>query len=307
MSVMRTLLLKGSTSPRLREFATRRRFVRRAVRRFMPGETLDAALDAAEALARSRVATLVTVLGENVTSWEEAESVRAHYLGALDKIRARGLDSQISIKLTQLGLDLGVDRCESHVRDLVARAAALRSMIWIDMESSPYVDVTLDLYRRLRREHAQVGVCLQAYLYRTAADLESLLPIGPSIRVVKGAYREPPTIAFAKKRDVDQNFLRLARRILSSGMGSTGGVFGVATHDPAIVREMEGLAGGPDKDWVEFEMLYGIKRDEQKRLAAGGRRVRVLISYGEGWFPWYMRRLAERPANVWFVVRNLIG
>jgi proline dehydrogenase len=180
--------------------------------------------------------------------------------------------------------------------------------VWIDMESSHYVDLTLELFRGLREDHQNVGLCLQAYLHRAADDLEALLPLHPAIRLVKGAYREPPEVAFSRKSEVDHNFVRLAGALLRARKGGRAGrpVFG--THDPRMIGEANRLAHelGLDKEAYEFAMLYGIQSIEQARLARAGYGMRVLISYGEGWFPWYMRRLAERPANVWFVVKQLV-
>jgi proline dehydrogenase len=303
--MFRALLLKAADSPGLRDFAMRRGFVRRAVRRFMPGEDLEAALRAAEQLEREQLGSVLTLLGENLSTAEEADRVTAHYMDALERIHASRLDAHISVKLTQLGLDQGRDGCEARLRRLADCAAALGNMVWIDMESSRYVDVTLDLYKRLRQEFANTGVCVQAYLYRTAADVDSLLGIGASIRLVKGAYREPPSIAMPSKADVDRNYVALAERILAGGMEPRDGRFGLATHDRAIIRRIEARLQGPSPARVEFQMLYAIQREEQLRLARDGRRVRVLISYGTAWFAWYMRRLAERPANIWFVLKNL--
>jgi proline dehydrogenase len=195
------------------------------------------------------------------------------------------------------------------VQRLVDRAAAYDNFVWIDMESSPYVDRTLDLFRRTRTRSPRVGVCVQAYLFRTAADIETLIPLGAAIRVVKGAYLEPATIAFPKKSDVDENFYKLACRLLAGDARRTGGVLHIATHDPVLCDRIARFIDerGVPKSAYEYAMLYGIQRPLQQRLAQGGRPLRVLIAYGEYWFPWYMRRLAERPANVWFVVKNVFA
>ncbi|MBI2834330.1 MAG: proline dehydrogenase family protein [Acidobacteria bacterium] len=309
MGVMRTLLLKGSQSTRLREMAPRYRFVRKAVERFMPGERLEDALNAARTLQQKGVTAILTHLGENLVAAAEAEGVTAHYLDMLARVKGSGLDAQVSVKLTQLGLDQSVELCERNMRRLVARAAEFGNMVWTDMESSPYVDRTLDLFRRVRRDHANVGVCLQAYLRRTAGDLEALLPLAPAIRIVKGAYNEPAEVAFPSKRDVDTNFLALAKRMLPGDGQARVALLGIGTHNRRIIRELEQHAErhAVPRERFEFEMLYGIQRAEQVRLASAGQRIRVLISYGEFWFPWFMRRLAERPANVMFVVRNVFG
>lgn len=306
MSLLRNVFLAASESRLLRERAVRLPFVRRAVSKFMPGETLDDAIAASRALG---VGTVLTKLGENLRSVEEADGVARHYLDAYDRIAAEKLDVEISVKLTQLGLDFSREECERHLRDLAERARSHGNWLWIDMESTAYTDVTLDIYRRLRGAFANTGLCVQSYLLRTAADVESLVALGSGIRLVKGAYKEPPDKAFPKKEDVDENYFRLAERLLSPDAWETGvrAIFG--THDPVLIRRIEelgrtrGLAPGA----VEFQMLYGIRRPEQLRLAAAGYRFRVLISYGEAWFAWYMRRLAERPANVLFVLKSLFA
>jgi proline dehydrogenase len=307
VGVMRSLLLKGSESPWLATHVANRRFAQRAVRRFMPGETVDAALAAAEELRGRGITAVLTQLGEAVSERGEAEAVTAHYLNVLDRVQRTEVPAQLSVKPTQLGLDLGVEICMAQAKRLVDRAAQVGTFVWIDMEASPYVDATLDLYRALRAEQQNVGVCLQAYLYRTAADLESLLPIHASIRLVKGAYSELPGVAFVRKADVDENFMKLAKRLLS-GSGREGGVrHGFGTHDMQLVARIRDFAEGAGitKDAYEIQMLYGIRRNDQVRLSAEGASVRVLISYGSAWFPWYMRRLAERPANLGFVLRSV--
>ncbi len=308
MSLARDLLLRASRSRWLADQMARRAFARRAVRRFMPGENAADALDAAQRLAAQNLGTVLTQLGENLTSLDDARAVREHYLGLIDDIGARGVPSQPSLKPTQLGLDLSPAACFEHAEAIVARAEAAGSFTWIDMEDSSYVDRTLELFRRLRERHQKVGVCLQSYLRRTPADLDALLPLKPAIRLVKGAYAEAPHVAFPAKRDVDLAYWDLARRLLDAAAG--GGAFPVfGTHDmPLVARiaEHAARAGVPDQGW-EIHMLYGIRSSDQLALAARGRSVRTLISYGRSWFPWYMRRLAERPANVWFVVKSLAG
>jgi proline dehydrogenase len=306
MGVFRKILLAGSTNPWLRAQATQRAFVRRSVSRFMPGETMDDALRASAELKNEGITIIATHLGENLTKVEEAEEVTRHYLTLLDRIEASGLDVQISIKPTQLGLDLDRTLCQRNLDRLVERAAALGNFVWIDMESSPYVDPTLALFRATRERSDRVGVALQAYLRRTEADIEALLPLGPALRLVKGAYLEPPDIAFPRKADVDENFDRLARRLLVENV-RPGALLHIGTHDPALIGRLEQFIAERQvaPSAYEFAMLYGIQRGLQQRLARSGKRLRVLISYGEYWFPWYMRRLAERPANVWFVVKNV--
>jgi proline dehydrogenase len=309
MAMMRSALLAGAESVWLREKAMRYRFVRRSVSRFMPGESMDEALEASRRQERDRgTGTILTHLGENLTSPAEAEVVTAHYLQLIDRIAAGGLNAQISVKLTQLGLDLGMDGCLKNLSQLVERSDSHRNMVWIDMESTPYVDRTLQVFRKMRERSTRVGVCLQAYLRRSQSDLEALLPLAPAIRVVKGAYREPPSLAFPGKADVDENYFRLASRLVQGDV-KPGTFLGIGTHDERLIERIRGVIrerqAAPSGH--EFEMLYGIRRPLQGRLVAEQAPVRVLISYGEFWFPWYMRRLAERPANVLFVARSMFG
>ena len=307
MGLGRALLLRASRSSFLASQLKRRVFVGRAVRRFMPGEELSAALDAAQGLAAAGLGTVLTQLGENLTSRADAEGVRDHYAAVLRELQRRGLPGHVSVKLTQLGLDVDRDTCERAVHALAAAAEEAGSFLWIDMEDSRYTDVTLDVYRRARAARTRVGLCLQAYLRRTPGDLESLLPLSPAIRLVKGAYAEPATIAFPKKRDVDAAYFTLGERLLEqAARGAARPVFG--THDPRLIARLRERAAALalPRGTAEFHLLYGIRDAEQRRLAADGETVRVLISYGTAWFAWYMRRLAERPANVWFVLKNLI-
>ena len=309
MSLMRKLLLAGSTNPWLRDRATRAPFVRRAVSRFMPGEQIDDALAAAADLKPQGITTILTKLGENLTGVDEAEQVTQHYLDALDRIAAAGLDAQISVKPTQLGLDLDRSLCERNLERLIARAEERGNFVWIDMESSVYVDRTLELFRGARARTTRIGVALQAYLYRTEKDVESLAPLGAAIRIVKGAYLEPPEVAFPRKSDVDANYYKLCTRLLAPEARRPGALLHIATHDVALADRIAAFIAQQQvpASAYEFAMLYGIQRGQQARLARAGRRLRVLISYGEYWFPWYMRRLAERPANMWFVIRTMFG
>lgn len=308
MSLARKVLLRASRSRFLADNLMRRSFARRAVKRFMPGETLDAALDAAASLAGEGLGAVVTQLGENLTTLAEAEAVRDHYLGVIEAIERRNLPAWPSVKPTQLGLDLSSEACLANLTALAARAAAAHSLLWIDIEDSSYVDRTIDLYRKLRAQHERVGLCLQSYLRRTPADLAALLPLKPVIRLVKGAYAEPEHVAYPDKRDVDLAYYELGVKLLEAA--AAGGAFPVfGTHDVALSGRLASRAAqlGVKDGQYEIHMLYGIRAADQRRLAAQGRSVKVLISYGSAWFPWYMRRLAERPANVWFVVKSLVA
>lgn len=304
---MRALFLKASDNRWLREHGVRAPFVRRAVSRFMPGETFDDMLQAARAMAPAGIASVFTRLGENVADAAEARAVAEHYLGGIDRINAIRLPCEPSVKLTQLGLDIDRDRTRQHLHEIAARAHAAGSYLWIDMEQSGYVDATLELTRELREQYPGVGVCLQAYLHRTREDLARMLSIGAGVRLVKGAYHEPPAVALATKPDVDANYVHLGRALLDARArhGSSRVVFG--THDTRIIADLcrHARAAGIAPGHYEFHMLYGIQRSEQLRLVSAGECVRVLIAYGTYWFPWYMRRLAERPANVWFVVKSV--
>jgi proline dehydrogenase len=226
----------------------------------------------------------------------------------LEEIADRELEAEISVKLTQLGIDIGPDVAAANLESILATAEEGGQFVWVDVESSGYVDRTLDLYRDARSRHMNTGICLQAYLYRTAADLAALLPIDPSIRLVKGAYAEPAEVAFPRKKDVDRNYVELAKTLLDEvRRGGVRAAF--ATHDERLIRgiEEEAAERGIARGDLEFQMLYGIGTAQQKELAAEGYKVEVLISYGTAWFPWYMRRLAERPANLWFVMRKMVS
>jgi len=305
---MRRSLLKASQSQWLREHAPRYGFMRRTVTRFMPGENVEDALAAAQTLASNGIGTVLTHLGENITDRAEAQEVTRHYLDVLDRIRAANLPAEVSLKLTQLGLDLDNEFCYSNLVALIEHTPAEKTL-WIDIEQSPYVDVTLQLYRRARKAYANVGVCVQAYLFRTEKDLDALISIGASVRLVKGAYNEPAEIAFPLKWDVDENYLHLAQRLLSPESRKMRVRAAMATHDRALIKKIVewSASQGIVKANLEFQMLYGIQRAEQIRLAREGYRCNVLISYGSFWFPWFMRRLAERPANVLFLARNFFS
>ena len=298
----------ASQSPWMREHAPRLGFMRRTVARFMPGEDVQDALTAARALAANGLGTVFTHLGENVVDRAEAEAVTQHYHGVIDRIRAAGLGTEISVKLTQLGLDLDPKFCYDHLLALLEHMPVEKTL-WIDMEQSPYVDVTLELYRRARKSYANIGVCLQAYLFRTEKDLDTLIPMGAAIRLVKGAYNEPAEIAYPAKKDVDENFLHLAQRLLSPEARRARVRAILATHDRSLIAKLIewSTSQGVPKDKVEFQMLYGIQRAEQIRLAQAGYPSGVLIAYGTFWYPWFMRRLAERPANVLFLARHFFS
>jgi proline dehydrogenase len=305
---MRRLLLWMASNRWLRDRVPRLWFARRAVRRFMPGEDAAAALSAGAAFEREGIATLYTELGENLANIAEADRVADGYVALLERIRAAGLNGEVSVKLTQLGLDLDPERTLEHAQRLATRAAETgASTLWIDMEGSAYTDATLGLYSKVRSKHHETGVCLQAYLHRTAADLGGLMAEGAAIRLVKGAYAEAPDKAFQSRRDVDANYLALSALMLAEvRRGRLRMVLG--THDVVLVRRIAdlGAAVGVGRGDIEVDMLYGIRTGELESLASEGHPCRVLIAYGSAWYPWYVRRLAERPANVWFVARQML-
>lgn len=320
--VLRSLLLRISESRFLREHLTSVPGVRRGVHRFMPGETADDALRAAEEVERLPAHAILTLLGEGVETPEGADGVLAEYRALLEAAAARGVGVELSVKPSQLGLDIDEVATGRRLEDLSRRCGEHGGYLWIDMEGSATVDATLRLVHRLLDAGGGVGVCLQAYLRRSPADLEALLSMGGAgVRLVKGAYAEPPDVAFEVGGPVDRAYLELGRRMLEAagdgahgadGAGGAGGagrgvraVFG--THDSNLV---DALAGEARSRGVELEVhtLYGIRPELQRRIASGpGSRLGILVSYGPAWFPWYVRRLAERPANLAFALRQLVS
>ena len=274
----------------------------RLATRFVAGETLDQALAVARKLNAEGIAVTLDHLGESVSTLDEAAEARDVYLRTLEAIHANGIQGGVSLKLTQFGLDLSYDQCLANVEQLVRRAAELDSFVRVDMESSEYTDRTLDLVHTLKARYATVGVVIQSYLYRSQADVEKLCAAKIGVRLCKGAYLESDTVAFPRKADVDKNYLELARYLLESGVYAA-----LATHDEAVIRQIRGFVDERKipRDSFEFQMLYGIRRDLQRRLAGEGYRLRLYVPFGKAWYPYYMRRLAERPANVFFMLRNV--
>lgn len=308
MPIGRSLLLAAAQSDTLNRFALRSPIVKRATKAFMPGERPEDALDAGARLAKDGRSLIYTKLGEALTALADADAVRDHYLWFFDQVAARRLPAQVSIKPTQLGIDQSETACRDHCLALAAKAATTGSVLWLDMEDSSYVDRTLALYEAVKAAYPQTGLALQAYLYRTPKDVERLRPLSPVIRLVKGAYAEPASHAFPKKRDTDAAYEAIAGTMLE--MAATGGcraVFG--THDIPLLGRILGRADamGLARGQYEIHMLYGIREREQARLRREGHAVTTLISYGDAWYRWYMRRLAERPANVWFVAKSIFG
>jgi proline dehydrogenase len=305
---MRRLLLWMAANRWLRRNVPRLWFARRAVRRFMPGERAEDALRAAEAFSGQGMAVLFTRLGENVSRSADADATLADYRALADEIDARGLDGELSVKLTQLGLDLDEPATVDRLRRLAERAAAGGRTVWLDMEGSAYTERTVALYERLKADQPNVGLCLQAYLKRTYRDIERLLPVEPRIRLVKGAYAEAPEIAYQSRTEVDANFLALCVSMLAARKAGRPIFVGLGTHDVRLISQVADHAAsvGLPRDSFDVEMLYGIRADQQRRLSREGFKVRVLIAYGDAWYAWYMRRLAERPANVVFALRQLL-
>ncbi len=306
MSIFRNMILWGADNQWLRKHGANFFFVRKAVKRFMPGEQIEDAILAAQSIQTNGLKIIFTHLGENLQGLSEAEVVAKHYIEVLKKIEKTNLQAEISLKLTQIGLDLSVEKTYGYFKAITEEALARKNFVWIDMESSAYTDVTLKFYHRARKEFENVGLCIQSYLYRTEDDLVELLKLTPAIRLVKGAYNEPKEKAYPDKKDVDENFYKLSEMLLeSSKENGTRAAF--ATHDLDLLARIQKAAEKYEipQESLEIQMLYGIVTKEQIRLANAGYHVRSLISYGEFWYPWYMRRLAERPANVLFVMKNM--
>jgi len=300
--MMRALLIYLSQSKLLARLVTGNPFSRRMSRRFVAGEELAEAVAAARACNQAGMTVSLDHLGENVSTEDEARRARDAYLENFDRIAAENLDANVSLKLTQLGLDVSDDFCFSLLESVVERAASRGNFLRIDMEGSPYTARTIALVKRARAKYDRVGTVIQAYLFRSEQDIRDLLAIGCRIRLCKGAYREPASIAFPRKENVDKNYVQLMQLLLPSGI-----YHGIATHDPRMIDATIDFAAkqGIGKDAFEFQMLYGIRTDLQQQLVRDGFRMRVYIPYGTEWFPYFMRRLAERPANVLFFVRNL--
>jgi proline dehydrogenase len=297
-----TLLLTLSGNPRLARWVTRNGTSRRMARRFVAGEELDDAVSTARACNQAGMKVSLDYLGENVASTGDARRACNTYLAIFDRIAREQLDANVSLKLTQLGLDLDERLCQELVGSIVERAAGYGNFVRIDMEGSAYTARTIELAKRMRAKSPAVGAVIQAYLYRSERDIEDLLRIGCRIRLCKGAYQEPAEIAFPKKADVDANFVKLVQRLLSSGIHH-----GIATHDPRMIDATIDFAAksGIEKGQFEFQMLYGIRGDLQRQLVRDGYRMRIYIPFGRDWLPYFMRRLAERPANLLFFLRNL--
>ena len=300
--MLRSTLLALSQSPRVHRFVIHSSLSRRVVRRFVAGESLDDAVPAVRAVNQAGCLASLDCLGESVASESEARAAAAVYASMFDRVASEHLDCNVSLKLTQLGLDISQPLCESLLEEIIARAVAHRNFIRIDMEGSAYTERTINICKRMQAKTDAIGTVLQSYLYRTEKDARDLTAAGVRLRLVKGAYKEPPNIAFPQKSDVDANYVKVMKILLTSGL-----YHGIATHDPQMHQATKEFAKekGIRNDQFEFQMLYGIRTDLQQQLIREGYRLRVYIPYGTDWFPYFMRRLAERPANLKFFVSNL--
>lgn len=300
--MVRSLLLFLSRQRHLRKWVETSPVAQRFASRFVAGETLEDALCVGRRINSEGITITFDHLGESVTSLEEAAQARDVYLGTLSAIHQNRICGNVSLKLTQFGLDLSAEQCYANVAQLVERAAALGSFVRVDMESSEYTDRTLCLVERLHSQYGSVGTVIQSYLYRSRKDVERLCARQIRVRLCKGAYLEPHSVAFPDKRQVDQNYIELMKMLLDHGVYPA-----LATHDEAIIEQTKAYAAAqaitPDR--FEFQMLYGIRRDLQRELVAEGYRLRLYVPFGKAWYPYFMRRLAERPANVFFLVRHL--
>jgi proline dehydrogenase len=301
--LMRALLLKLSESKRLAPLIMSNGVSRRVARRFVAGETLDDAIEAARVLNAAGRSASLDLLGENVSDEAGARDAAHGYVAMFNRIARENLNANVSLKLTQLGLDLSESLCQELVERIVAHATDLGNFVRIDMEGSAYTQRTVELTKRVRAKYTGVGTVMQAYLYRAEKDVQDLLSVGCRMRLCKGAYKEPPEIAFPEKADVDANYVKLMKLLLPSGI-----YHGIATHDPAMILATKDFVREKNigRDHFEFQMLYGIRTDLQQQLVREGYRLRIYIPFGTDWFPYFMRRLAERPANLAFFLRNLL-
>lgn len=299
--MLRATLLKLAESPRFAKWVTSNGTTRRMARRFVAGETLDEAIAAARACNNAGMLVSLDYLGENSANTTDAQRARDAYLEVFERIHQEELHANVSCKLTQLGLDLNTDFCLGLVVSIVELAARHENFLRVDMEGSAYTQRTIDLVKRVRARNPAIGTVIQAYLYRSETDVQDLLACGCRIRLCKGAYKELPDVAYPGKKDVDFNYVRLMKLLLPSGF-----YHGIATHDPRMIGETIRWAAAQQisKDDFEFQMLYGVRTDLQRRLVKDGYRLRVYIPFGNDWFPYFMRRLAERPANLGFLLRN---
>lgn len=310
-AALRTGLLALSRNRTIPQVLQRLPLARRLPRRFVAGETLERGLRAAAELHQRGFHTTLNHLGEEVTSAADAGRAAAQYLEIVDALSRRGMAprSQVALKLTHLGLHLGTALCRAHCRRILDRAHSAELWVELDMEGSAFTDRTLELYHQLHQTYPRLGVALQAYLYRSPEDLEALIRRGAKVRLCKGAYDEPASIAHRRRADVDPSYIRLMERLFSRQAGQAGALPAIATHDSRLIEWIEERAerGEIDRHGFEFQMLYGIRRDLQEALLGRGYRTRIYIPFGQAWYPYFVRRLAERPANLLFLLRQLAG
>jgi proline dehydrogenase len=299
--MIRSTLLKLAESKSFARWVTSNNTTRRMSHRFVAGETLEEAVAAAKVCNEQGMMVSLDYLGENVSTPADAQRARDAYLEVFERIAAENLNANVSCKLTQLGLDISPEFCEGQLLSIVERAASYRNFLRVDMEGSAYTSRTIDVVKRVRAQSPAVGTVIQSYLYRSEQDIQDLLTYQCRIRLCKGAYKEPPDVAFPRKQDVDANYVKLMRMLLPSGV-----YHGIATHDPSMIAATILCAAEMQisKSDFEFQMLYGVRTDLQQRLIRDGFGVRIYIPYGNDWFPYFMRRLAERPANLAFFARN---
>jgi proline dehydrogenase len=308
--MLRNFFIKLSASDSVRRFVTHFGPARRMARRFVAGETLDEAVAVVKELNGRGIKAMLNEVGESVTTQAEASQAAVIFHKLLERIDAEGLDANISVKPSHVGMTFGPDFCYENIADIVQTAQRYHNTVEIDIEASPDVDATLDVYHRLLDTFGGgIRLAIQAYLHRTPADVQSIIARGGSIRLVKGAYQEPPELAYQSKREINQASIKLMELFLTPEARANGANLALGSHDPQLINWLVGEAGERDigKNEFEFQMLLGIRRDEQQRLADLGYQVRVYVPYGPAWYPYFMRRLAERPANVLFMGRAMLG
>ena len=307
MPVLRDFFLALSTNMLVRSFVVNFPLSRRVTRRFVAGETLAEAIAVVKKLNKEGIQVTFDQLGESVTNEAEARQAKEGYLRALDAIASNQVSSQVSVKLTQMGLDLSADLCLDNMRQILRQAKQIGTLVTVDMEDSPHTQVTLNVFKTLREEFDNVGIVIQSYLYRSEEDMKALLALGANVRLCKGAYKEPADVAFPHKSDVDANYRKLAQIFLDANGNANGAYLDIASHDEKIISWAKEFttAHKVNRNRFEFQMLYGIRSDLTRQLAADGYTMRVYVPYGTHWYPYFMRRLAERPANVIFLVSNL--
>ncbi len=300
---MKSALLYLSTSEGFKNFLSKFKSFNNVTQRFVAGEEIAEAVEAIKQLNSKGISATFDHLGESISSEAETLEEVREYQRLIDSIVSHGLDSNVSVKLTQLGLDIDGELCYRNTRAIVEAAHRQQNFVRIDMEDSSKTEATFDIFKRLRAEFENVGIVVQSYLYRTEKDIEEMLELGARIRLCKGAYKEPESVAFPDKADVDKNYVKLMKMLLPSGI-----YHGIATHDPNMIEATKRFAAeaGIAPDRFEFQMLYGVRRDLQESLIKEGWRMRVYVPYGKFWYPYFMRRLAERPANIWFVMKSMM-